>query len=184
MSKPRKPKRALPAKTDTAREQYDAYLWLKTELQKADAWDAAARMRELAAKTFSEPLKGFCIKALMEYDLKLRLLNAGGPADSSIHISIAAWAGSPGSDGPKAIEAQPVDVTRNDPGLEAHSHAASIPTPRPTEPACQIYEMERGADGLGHAVRMRQEPPPRDDDRWETLIDNATGMPIKVRVHG
>jgi hypothetical protein len=87
---------------------------------------------------------------------------------------------------------QAIDVTAHDPALEAHGRSSApardVFNPAPINerhaPGAELFEMERGADGLEHAVRMRQEPPSHDDDRWETIRDNATGTDIRVRIHG
>jgi hypothetical protein len=125
----------------------------------------------------------------------LRYIEGGGEGgNTKIEISIAAWAAGPGIEGPpRPIELQPaIDVTANDPELEAHGRSSApapdVPNPAPINerhaPGAELFEVERGADGLAHAVRVRHEQPAPNDDRWETIRDNATGTDIKVRIHG
>jgi hypothetical protein len=170
--------------------------------------ELAARIRagwhpgvEMAVMTIqpdvSDAIKAVCLKTLLENvempkAAEVRAL--AGEGVTKIEISIAAWAAGPGIDGPpRPIELQPaVDVTANDPELEAHGRSSApapdVLNPAPinerSAPGAELFEVERGADGLEHAVRVRHEQPPPNDDRWETIRDNATGTDIKVRIHG
>lgn len=160
-------------------------------------FDPAVALIEIAANPANEPgLRGATAAKLLpfwhkEQSLMVKANDNGAPV---INISIAAWAALPGSNAaPKPIAVRPaIDVTANDPELEAHGRS-SVPAPEVFNPAgiaerhapgAELFEVERGADGLEHAVRMRQELPSHDDDRWEIIRDNATGTDIKVRVHG
>jgi hypothetical protein len=169
--------------------------------------ELAARIRagwhpgvEMAVMTIqpdvSDAIKAVCLKTLLENvempkAAEVRAL--AGEGVTKIEISIAAWAAGPGIDGsPKPIEVRPaIDVTAHDPELDAHGRSSApapdVLNPAPinerSAPGAERFEVERGADGLEHAVRVRHEQPP-DDDRWETIRDNATGTDIKVRIHG
>jgi hypothetical protein len=109
-------------------------------------------------------------------------------AGTVINISIAAWAALPGSGAPKAIEAQPVDVTANDRELEAHGRSSApapdvfnaAPINERRAPGAELFEVERGADGLEHAVRVRHEQPSHDDG-YEIVHDDATGTDIRIQ---
>jgi hypothetical protein len=159
-------------------------------------FDPAITLIEMAADPSNTvDLRGSAAAKLLPYWHKEQslMIKTADHAGTVIHISIAPWAAIPGSDGaPKAIERQPaMDVTANDPELEAHGRS-SAPAPEVFNPAgiaerhapgSEVFEVERGADGLEHAVRVRHDQPPHDD-RWETIRDNATGTDIKVRIHG
>jgi hypothetical protein len=169
--------------------------------------ELAARIRagwhpgvEMAVMTIqpdvSDAIKAVCLKTLLENvempkAAEVRAL--AGEGVTKIEISIAAWAAGPGIDGPpKPIELQPaVDMIASDREGHAHSSMPASPdvlNPAPINerhaPGAELFEMERGADGLAHAVRARHERSPHDGERWETIRDNATGTDIKVRIHG
>jgi hypothetical protein len=117
--------------------------------------ELAARIRagwhpgvEMAVMTIqpdvSDAIKAVCLKTLLENveapkAAQLRLDASGNP-DVNITVLVAPWAGITGSDGAqKVIEVRPaIDVTANDPGLEAHRRS-SAPTPVATEAAGREY---------------------------------------------
>ena len=158
-------------------------------------FDPAIALIEIAANPANEPgLRGATAAKLLPFWHKEQslMVKTADHAGTVINISIAAWAALPGSGAPKAIEAQPVDVTSNDRELDAHGKS-SAPAPDVLNPApinerhapgAELFEVERGADGLDHAVRTRHEQPAPREDRWETIRDNATGTDIRVRIHG
>jgi hypothetical protein len=167
--------------------------------------ELAARIRagwhpgvEMAVMTIqpdvSDAIKAVCLKTLLENveapkAAQLRLDASGNP-DVNITVLVAPWAAVPGLEGaPKAIPMQPaIDVTAHDPELEAHGRS-SAPAPEVFNPAplnerhapgAEPYVVERGADGLEHAVRARHEQPPHDAE-YEIVHDDATGVDIRIQ---
>jgi hypothetical protein len=122
----------------------------------------------------------------------LRYIEGGGEGgNTKIEISIAAWAAGPGVDGtPKPIELQPaVDMIASDREGRAHGDLSMAPSPDVPNPAAidarhapgaELFEIERGADGIEHAVRVRHEQPAHDAG-YEIVHDNATGTDIRIQ---
>jgi hypothetical protein len=120
----------------------------------------------------------------------LRYIEGGGElGNTKIEISIAAWAAGPGIGGPpKPIEMRPaIDMIAGDREGRAHSNmpaGADVLNPAPIDqrsaPGAELFQVERGADGLDHAVRVRHERPAHDDG-YEIVHDNATGTDIRIQ---
>jgi hypothetical protein len=161
-------------------------------------FDPAVALIEIAANPANEPgLRGATAAKLLpfwhkEQSLMVKANDNGAPV---INISIAAWAALPGSDAaPKPIAVRPaIDVTANDPELEAHGRSSApapeVFTPAPINerhaPGAELFDVQTGPDGLAHAVKHVEAAPGTDDaERWETIRDNATGTDIRVRIHG
>ena len=137
-------------------------------------------------------IKAICLKTLVEREpSKVDLMRLADGADGRppvIQISIAAWAADPRIDGaPKAIELQPaVDMIASDREGRAHSSMPASPdvsNPAAIDarhaPGAEVYETQRGADGIEHAVRVRHEHPSHDDG-YEIVHDDATGTDIRI----
>jgi hypothetical protein len=131
MNKAQKRLRTLRAKMHAERKEYDSYQWAKAELRRMRAegsyagdpaqWHPAARLARLAEDSTSpKSLRFLCYKTLLEYiempkAAEVRAL-AGDNAGTTIHISVAPWAASPGMGGaPRALEVvAPADVLAGD----------------------------------------------------------------------
>jgi hypothetical protein len=162
------------------------------ELEAAIAdFDPAIALIEIAANPANEPgLRGATAAKLLPFWHREQslMVKTADHAGTVINISIAAWAALPGSGAPKAIEAPAIDLTAHDSELTAHGRS-SAPAPDVFNPAgiaerhapgADPYVMERGADGIEHAVRVRHEQP-RLDDGYEIVHDNATGTDIRIQ---